>query len=111
VGLAIALGGLLHARQVAETISHKITAMNSGQGFTANLMTSLIVIGASRLGLPVSTTHVSCGALFGLGVTTRQAQWKTIGTILLAWVITLPAGAVFGAVTYVALTHMQSMVL
>lgn len=100
VGAAIAVGGTLCSRRVAETMSQKITAMNHGQGFTANLITGLTVIGASRLGLPVSTTHVSCGALFGLGATTKQAQWKTIGTILAAWLITLPLGALLGAAFY-----------
>ena len=83
-------------------MSQKITQMNHGQGFTANLMTSVIVIGASRLGLPVSTTHVSCGALFGLGAVTRQGHWRTIGTILAAWVTTVPLGAALGAATFVA---------
>lgn len=100
VGFAIALGGLISARRVGELMSRKITPMNHGQGFTANLITSLVVIGASRYGLPVSTTHVSCGALFGIGTVTRQAQWKTIATILLAWITTLPAGAALGAVAY-----------
>jgi PiT family inorganic phosphate transporter len=94
---AMACGGILNARRVAETMSRRITPMNHGQGFTANLMTSLIVIGASRLGMPVSTTHVSCGALFGIGAVTGEAHWGTIGTILLAWVTTLPLGATFGA--------------
>lgn len=93
VGLAIAAGGLLGARRVAETMSRKITAMNPGQGLTANLITSALVLGASPLGLPLSTTHVSCGALFGIGAVTRQARWKTISGILLAWVVTLPTAA------------------
>jgi PiT family inorganic phosphate transporter len=100
VGLAIALGGLLSARRVAEMMSQKITPMNHGQGFTANLVTSLVVIGASLVGKPVSTTHVSCGALFGIGTITRQAKWGKIAMILVAWVTTLPVGVLLGAVCY-----------
>lgn len=100
VGLAIAIGGVVSARRVAETMSQKITTMNHGQGFTANFVTSVIVIGASRFGLPVSTTHVSCGALFGLGSATRQAQWGMIGKILASWLVTLPMGALIGACCY-----------
>lgn len=100
VGLLMAAGGLLNARRVAEVMSHQITPMNHGQGFTANLVTSLIVIGASRLGLPVSTTHVSCGGLFGIGAVTGQARWRTIATILAAWATTLPLGALLGAASY-----------
>jgi PiT family inorganic phosphate transporter len=99
VGLAIAAGGLLNARRVAETMSRKITTMNHGQGCTANLMTSLIVIGASPLGMPVSTTHVACGSLFGIGAATGQAHWAMIGKILLAWITTLPLAAALGAMS------------
>ncbi|MGH8459092.1 MAG: inorganic phosphate transporter, partial [Nevskiales bacterium] len=103
VGAVIAIGGLLGARRVAETMSKKITAMNPGQGFTANLVTSGMVLAASPLGLPLSTTHVSCGALFGIGAVTGQARWTTIASILLAWVITLPLAATLGALLLRAL--------
>ena len=97
VGLAMALGSVLQARGVARTVGRKITEMNPGQGFTANLVTSALVILASRFGMPVSTTHVSCGSLFGLGAVTRQGRWKMVSTILLAWVGTLPLAAFLGA--------------
>ncbi len=97
VGIVIAIGGLLGARRVAETMSSKITAMNAGQGLTANLITASLVLAASPLGLPLSTTHVSCGALFGIGAITRQARWKTIAGIFAAWLITLPLAAALGA--------------
>jgi len=97
VGTAIALGGLFGARRVAETMSKKITPMNPGQGLTGNVVTGLIVVGASHFGLPVSTTHVSCGSLFGIGTLSGQANVRTISTILLAWITTLPLGVVLGA--------------
>ena len=94
VGAMIAVGGLGSSRKVAETMSHRVTPMNPGQGFTANLVTSLLVIVATRFGLPVSTTHVSCGSLFGIGAVTGQARWGVIGNIVLAWIVTLPIAAV-----------------
>ncbi len=97
VGVVMAAGGLISARRVAETMSQRVTEMNPGQGLAANFVTAGLVIGASGLGLPVSTTHVSCGSLFGIGAVTRQAHWKTIGAILLAWVTTLPVAAALGA--------------
>ena len=103
VGVAIAAGELISAERVAETMSHRVTAMNPGQGFTANIVTGLLVVAASHLGMPVSTTHVSCGSLFGIGTVTRQAQWKTISQIFLAWVTTLPVAGVLGALFTVAL--------
>lgn len=102
VGIAIAIGGVVSARRVAETMSRKITEINPGQGLTANLATSALVIGASRLGMPVSTTHVSCGALFGIGAATGRGHLRMIGTILGAWLLTLPCGAACGAASYMA---------
>jgi PiT family inorganic phosphate transporter len=108
VAALILIGGLVSARKVAETMSRKITPMNHGQGFTANLVTSAVVLSASQFGLPVSTTHVSCGALFGIGTVNRHAHWKMIGTILAAWLTTLPCGAVLGALAYTILSAFAS---
>jgi PiT family inorganic phosphate transporter len=88
--VAIALGGLLNARFVAETMSRKITGMNPGQGFAANLSTAALVMTASLHGLPVSTTHVSGGSLLGMGIVTGQTKWKPVLGVLASWVVTLP---------------------
>lgn len=96
----MALGGLLSARRVAEVMSKDITTLNEGQGLAANLVTSVLVLGASKFGVPVSTTHVSCGALFGIGASTRGGHVRTIMTILGAWLITLPIGAASAAIIY-----------
>lgn len=103
VGAAMALGGVLAARRVAATMSHGITPMSHGQGFTANLVTSALVGAASWFALPVSTTHVSCGALFGLGAVTGGARWTAVRRILAAWLLTLPAGALAAAAAVAAL--------
>jgi inorganic phosphate transporter, PiT family len=106
VALFMALGGLRHAQRVAETVSKRITAMDPDQGVIANLVTSFLVILASRWGLPVSTTHVSCGALFGIGATNGRAQWGVVRNIVLAWVITLPVAALLAGGIYVLLQHL-----
>ncbi|PAW60237.1 MAG: phosphate permease [Verrucomicrobiia bacterium Tous-C3TDCM] len=98
IGVAMALGGIVNSRKIAETMGRKITDMNHGQGFSANFATGLLVIFASKFGLPVSTTHVSCGALYGMGLTTRKADSKTMRSIVLSWVLTLPIAAVISAV-------------
>jgi PiT family inorganic phosphate transporter len=103
VAMTMAIGGLLNARRVAETMSHKITAMNHGQGLSANLTTGMLVILASFFGLPVSTTHVSVGALFGIGVVTGQANPRVMTNIVLSWLITLPCAALIAGVTYAIL--------
>lgn len=105
VGIAMAAGGLLNARKVATTMSQKIVPMNHGQGFTANVVTAFMVIVASRFGVPVSTTHVSVGSLFGLGAVTGAGRWHTIRNILLAWLVTLPLAALLAAICGWSLTH------
>jgi inorganic phosphate transporter, PiT family len=96
-GAAVAVGGLVQSRKIAETMSKKITPMSEAAGFTANLVTAALVVAASLRSLPVSTTHVSCGALFGIGVANGSARGAVIAHILLAWVTTLPLGAACGA--------------
>lgn len=102
VAVAMAAGGLMGSRRVAETTT-KITPLNAGQGFIASLTTAGLVIAASRFGLPVSTTHVATGSIFGIGAVTGQARMKTVSAILTAWVTTLPLGAALGAASLIAL--------
>ena len=101
-GVAMAAGGIMMAHKVAMTMSRKITGMNPGEGFAANLATAVLVTSASFHGLPVSTTHVSVGALAGIGTVTRQTHWKAVGQILLSWFVTLPCGAALAAAVYLA---------
>lgn len=103
VAVVMAAGGILFARRIANTMSYQITEMNDGQGFSANFVTSLIVIGASQLGMPVSTTHVSCGSLFGIGTVTKQAHWRSIAKIVTAWVTTLPVAGALGYLSFAML--------
>jgi PiT family inorganic phosphate transporter len=90
IAVVMAAGGIIHSRRIAETLGRRITEMNRGQGFVANFVASALVIGASLLGAPVSTTHVSTGAIFGIGLWTNRTQWAVVGQILLAWIVTLP---------------------
>ena len=108
IAASMAIGGLLNARKVAETMSKKITAMNHGQGFTANLTTAILVVLASLYGLPVSTTHVSVGSLFGIGLTTGQANARVVNAIVLSWLITLPCAAILAGSIYWMTTFLHS---
>lgn len=106
VMVAMAVGGVLNARRVAETMSYRITTMNSGQAFSANVATGLIVIFASIFGSPVSTTHVSVGSLFGIGLITRQANGRVIAGILLSWLVTMPFASVAAGTAFWMLQSM-----
>ncbi len=103
VALFMAAGGILQAKKVAYTMSKKITPLNEGQGLSANMVTFFLVVIASRFGMPVSTTHVSVGAIFGIGLTTGQADKRAITTIITAWFATLPTAALLAALCYTLL--------
>lgn len=100
IALVMALGGLLFARRVAETMSRRVTQMEHTQGLAANLITAFLVLSASKLGLPVSTTHVSVGSIAGVGASAQALNWTTLRNILLSWVATLPMAA---AIAWIAL--------
>ncbi len=106
IAAVMAIGGLRNAKKVGMTMSKKITPMNSGQGFTANLITGLLVTTASIHGLPVSTTHVSVGSIFGIGTVTKKADYKVIGKIVLSWVLTLPIAALISAIIFKAFQYL-----
>jgi PiT family inorganic phosphate transporter len=106
IAAAMAAGGVLQARRVGETMSSRITALNAGQGLAANLVTALLVVGASRLALPVSTTHVSVGSIFGIGLVAGGPRWTTVGQVAVVWLTTLPLGGLLGAGLYFALTRL-----
>jgi inorganic phosphate transporter, PiT family len=101
IGGAMAIGGVLNARKVAETIAHEITPLNAGQGFVANVTTAALVIAASRAGLPVSTTHVATSGIFGIAVVNKRARGRVVAAIAAAWLTTLPLAALVGALAYI----------
>lgn len=100
VAVAIAVGAIVGARRVAETMSHEITTLDPSKGLVANLSTAFVVLMVSRWGLPASTTHVSCGALFSVGALSGRARRRAIIGITGAWLATLPVAALIGAATF-----------
>jgi PiT family inorganic phosphate transporter len=93
IAAAMVLGGWLFARRVARTMSRRIATLDHAQGLSANLVTAGLVLLASKFGLPVSTTHVSVGAIAGVGIGGGSIQWQTTRNILLSWIGTLPLAA------------------
>ena len=100
IALVMALGGLLHSGRIARTMSTRILPFNEAEGTLANLVTSGLVISASTFGLPVSTTHVSVGGLFGLGAAKGKMHWGVAGGIALSWLLTLPVALAASALVY-----------
>lgn len=101
VALAMAVGGALGAVRIAQTMSKGITPMATGEAVTANLVAAGLVTAASFWALPVSTTHVTSGGIFGIGLLRHnEADWRRVQDILLSWVGTLPLGAALAAGLY-----------
>lgn len=97
VAAAIALGAIVGARRVAETMSFELTSLDPRRGLVANTATALVVLLVSRWGFPASTTHVSSGALFAVGALSGTARSRTISAVVFAWLLTLPVAALVAA--------------
>ncbi len=99
----ISLGTMLGGWKVVRTMGSKITRLQPVGGFCAETAGAGTVIGASLLGIPVSTTHVITGSILGVGMTRgwRAVNWASGKRIMLTWVFTLPCTAFMAALIYV----------
>lgn len=107
VGLAMSLGGLVGSRRIARTMGEQLTPMSPAQGTISNALTSAIVGAASAWSLPVSTTHVSCGAIFGLGAARKELSKKWAGAVVGSWLFTLPVACVLASVLWFGLSFLD----
>lgn len=99
---AMGLGTLSGGWKIIETMGTRITKLSQHQGFSASLAGSIVVFTASTLGIPVSTTHTITGAVIGAGTARRASavRWGVAQSVIVAWVITIPAAATVGALFY-----------
>lgn len=103
MGVALVCGLWFIGRFVIKTVGSGLTAMHPASGFSAELAAAGVVMAASLLGLPVSSTHILIGAVLGVGIVNRAANWKLMKPIGMAWVITLPAAALIASVGVIGL--------
>jgi PiT family inorganic phosphate transporter len=98
------LGTLFGGWRIVKTMGSKITRLTPMQGFCAESGGSMVLFGATWLGIPISTTHTITGCIVGVGAAKRIAsvRWSVASNILYAWIITLPASAIIAALTYLA---------
>ncbi|QQB46813.1 inorganic phosphate transporter [Corynebacterium glucuronolyticum] len=99
MGVGLIAGLWFIGRYVIKTVGSGLTKMHPSSGFAAELSAAGVVMGSSLLGLPVSSTHILIGAVLGVGMVNKAANWNLMKPIATAWVITLPISAVIGAVT------------
>ena len=98
----LALGTLFGGWRIVHTMGSKITRLNPMQGFCAETGGAITLFAATWMGIPVSTTHTITGAIVGVGAARRVSavRWGIAGSIVIAWVITMPATALIAAVVY-----------
>jgi inorganic phosphate transporter, PiT family len=99
---AIALGTYVGGWRIIRTMGSRIIKMDPAQGFAAQGAGAAVILSASHVGFPLSTTHVISGGIMGAGAAKRfsAVRWGVAGNIVIAWVLTLPAAASVGALTY-----------
>jgi PiT family inorganic phosphate transporter len=99
---AIALGTLSGGWRIVKTMGYKITRLRPVQGFAAETAGAATIIGASVAGIPVSTTHVICSSIMGVGTTmgASTVKWGVARTIIWAWVLTIPISALIGFISF-----------
>jgi PiT family inorganic phosphate transporter len=104
--VAMALGTLIGGWRIVKTMGSRITRLKPVQGFCAETAGAMTLYLATSFGVPVSTTHTITGAIMGVGAARRVSavRWGIAGSIIIAWVITLPAAAVIGALFYECVT-------
>jgi inorganic phosphate transporter, PiT family len=100
--IAIGMGTLTGGWKIIETMGSRITKLSQHQGFAASAGGSVLLFGASWFGIPVSTTHTITGAVIGAGVARRASavRWGVARSVVMAWVITIPASAAVSASFY-----------
>jgi PiT family inorganic phosphate transporter len=98
-GSAIGLGTYMGGWRIIRTLGRRVSDIHPVQGFSAEATSTAVILTSSHLGLPLSTTQVCTGSIFGAGAGRRLAgvHWGIAGRILLSWSFTLPAAAVVGA--------------
>ena len=100
--VARALGTLMGGWRIVRTMGLKITRLTPTQGFCAETSGAITLFVATFLGVPVSTTHTITGAIVGVGAARRLSavRWNVAGSIVYAWIITIPAAAAVSALTF-----------
>ena len=99
---AISLGTYVGGWRIIKTMGSRIHKMDSAQGFAAQGAGATVILAASHVGFPLSTTHTISGAVIGSGAAKRLSavRWGVAGNIVVAWILTLPMAALFGGLTY-----------
>ncbi|MBL8373872.1 inorganic phosphate transporter [Accumulibacter sp.] len=100
--LGIVAGLVTYGYKVMATVGHKITELTPTRAYCATVAAAFVTVAASGLGLPVSTTHIAVGAVMGVGIARGigALDLRVVGGIIASWFITVPVGALLGAIIF-----------
>lgn len=99
-GVALVVGLWFLGKEVITTVGSKLATIRPTTGFSAELGASIVILLATQFGIPVSSTHILIGAILGIGVYNKNANWIMMKPIGLAWIITLPAAGIMAALVF-----------
>jgi inorganic phosphate transporter, PiT family len=105
IAFVMGVGSVLTGRRVTQTLAERVTDVDPLEGLAASAVAAALVLAASFVALPVSTTHVASGAIVGVGLRSgsRAVQWGTVGSMVVAWLVTLPVSAAGAATAWIVI--------
>lgn len=102
-GIALVAGLWFIGKEVIQTVGSGLTKMHPASGFSAELSAASVVLIASAMGIPVSSTHILVGAVLGIGLVNHSTNWNLMKPIAAAWIITLPAAAILSSLCFLVM--------
>ncbi len=99
-GVSLIVGLWFLGKEVIQTVGTKLAEISPITGFAAELGASTVILMATKMGIPVSSTHILIGAVIGIGILNKDANWDLMKPIALAWIITLPIAAISSAIFF-----------
>lgn len=108
-GISLVVGLWFLGKGVITTVGQKLATILPTTGFSAELGASAVILIATKMGLPISSTHVLIGAVLGIGILNKNANWSMLRPIGLAWIITLPIAAFSSAIAYIVMTKLMGI--
>ena len=109
-GVGISIGLWVWGRKVIRTVGNDLTKIVPSTGFTIEIGAAVTVLLASKLGLPISTTHCKVGSIIFVGQyqgSKESVNWKLFNSVMLAWVFTIPISATLSAITMFFLRYLE----
>jgi len=105
---AMALGTAVGGWRIIKTMGSKLVDLTPAHGFAAETAAAAVILVATHLGLPISTTHVIASSILGVGATRRanSVRWGTATNIMLAWVLTIPGAGLVAGLIALAVRHL-----